>query len=116
MNTHNDQVEALFNEAINYTPDQRSAFLNGACGQDAVLRDKVDTLLKAHDDAGEFLPDSPTLSDGTPLAEQPGSVVGRYKLLQPIGEGGMGAVFMAEQTEPAATKPPPALPTTSSAT
>ena len=104
METNHHQVEELFNQALQYTADQRAAFLSGACGQDAVLRQKVDTLIRAHDDSDQFLPEAPTLADHRPLSEQPGTIIDRYKLLQKIGEGGMGVVFMAEQTEPVRRK------------
>jgi len=89
------------------TPAERAAFLESACGLDAQLRAQVMGLLKSHDEAGSFLDGE--LFDNTPttarpLAERPGTQIGPYKLLQQIGEGGMGTVYMAEQTEPVKRK------------
>jgi len=85
------------------SPTERRAYLDQACADDAVLREKVEGLLKAYQDAGSFLepPQSPaqaTVDHG--VAEGPGSCIGRYKLLQQLGAGGMGIVYMAEQQEP----------------
>jgi len=90
------------------TPAERAAYLDGACGPDAELRALVEGLLKAHADAGSFL--EQPLFESTPTRDQPqnlentGAVIGPYKLLQPIGEGGMGTVWMAEQTRPVQRK------------
>src|SRR5947209_5431571 len=90
------------------TPAERAAYLDGACGADAALRALVEGLLKAHEGAGSFLEQplfetTPTV-DPPPNGEKPGAVIGPYKLLQQIGEGGMGTVFMAEQTQPVRRK------------
>ena len=79
-------------------------FCSNACGDDVALRERVEVLLKAHANPGSFL-GSPAAelvatTDTCSITEQPGTVIGPYKLLQQIGEGGMGVVFMAEQTEP----------------
>src|SRR5262249_30683227 len=90
---------------------QRSAYLDKACGADAELRQRVDVLLETFPQAGSFLqqpaasPDATsdlprTEAAGSLPTEAPGTVIGPYKLLQQIGEGGMGTVYMAEQTEP----------------
>jgi tetratricopeptide (TPR) repeat protein len=86
-------------------PVQRTAYLDQACGDDARLREQVEGLLEMQGRLGSFL-ESPAggLPDATPadrpLQEGPGTVIGPYKLLQQIGEGGMGVVFLAEQTRP----------------
>lgn len=83
---------------------ERAAFLEAACGGDGELRQFVEALLQAHERAGGFLNGEPETASGCPLGEGPGTVIGRYKLLQEIGEGGFGLVFMAEQLVPVKRK------------
>ncbi|MFV1966267.1 MAG: protein kinase [Pirellulaceae bacterium] len=96
----------VFIEALQKsTGAERSAFLAASCGDDHVLRHAVERLLIEHEKEDGFLLDSPppglgSRSDQSPIAEQLGSLIGRYKLLELIGEGGFGAVYMAEQQEP----------------
>ena len=99
------QARDIFLDALEIRePEARAAYLNGACKEKATLRARVDALLESHrEDA--FLETAvdrarPTVADQTPLTEGPGARIGRYKLLQQIGEGGCGTVFMAEQEEP----------------
>src|SRR5437867_4355230 len=97
--------ETIFATALALPPEERAACLDQACGGDAALRHRVEVLLNAHA-AGAFLevsaapvtPQAPQVSP--PISERPGDNIGRYKLLQQIGEGGCGVVYMAEQTEP----------------
>jgi serine/threonine protein kinase/tetratricopeptide (TPR) repeat protein len=87
--------------------DQRRAYLDQACGDNTQLRRRVEELLDVAADASDFLespPVSPVAGDESPIDEGPGSVIGPYKLLQQIGEGGFGVVFMAEQTQPVQRK------------
>jgi eukaryotic-like serine/threonine-protein kinase len=87
---------------------ERAAYLDRACALDLPLRERIERLLKAHEPADSFLERGPSVLDATdnyePIAERAGTVIGPYKLLQQIGEGGMGAVFMAEQTRPVQRK------------
>ena len=76
------------------------AFLEQACGGDVELRRQADSLLAAHDQAGQFLQPTVALSMPNALVGKSGDRIGRYKLLEQIGEGGFGVVYMAEQEEP----------------
>jgi WD40 repeat protein len=96
---------AIFNAARKIDPSgERAAYLREACGADRVKFERVATLLGAYDAEREFL-ESPPAEFGpnigrAPVAEGPGTVIGRYKLLELIGEGGFAVVYMAEQSEP----------------
>jgi len=103
-----DREVAVFGAALRLPSGERAAYLDEACGGDSGLRQRIEELLRASDEAGGFLQnpaaDRPgpggTLRLELTPTEKPGDRIGRYKLLQQIGEGGCGAVYMAEQTEP----------------
>ncbi len=109
------KARELFLHAVGkLPPDQWDGYVTEACDGDAELGRQVGRLLQVHREAGSFL-DRPAAALGAtgafapapaaaPLRERPGTVIGPYKLLQQIGEGGMGAVFMAEQTHPVQRK------------
>jgi serine/threonine protein kinase/tetratricopeptide (TPR) repeat protein len=94
------------------SPTERQLFLEQHCGNDAALRAQVESLLAASAKVGSFLnkpasqalPGSRGTADYEPIAERPGTVIGPYKLMEQIGEGGMGLVFVAEQQQPVRRK------------
>ncbi|HUR57895.1 MAG TPA: protein kinase [Opitutaceae bacterium] len=91
--------EALFAEVLARPPAERSAFLAQRCADNPELHARMVALLAAHESGGSILQAPPAAPDDDP-AEKAGDRIDRYKLLQKIGEGGCGVVWMAEQEEP----------------
>ncbi len=97
--------EAIFHAARDIPdPDRRRAYVRQACGSDEARIAQIEALLAAAE-APDSLLDRPAWSDPVatidqPAAESTGTVIGPYKLIEPIGEGGMGTVWMAQQTAP----------------
>jgi serine/threonine protein kinase len=101
------ELDDVFCAAIELTaPAERAAYLDQVCGGDVEMRRRVERLLAAHTQAGSFLAARPAVAPATAdlPGESPGLVIGPYKLLQVIGEGGMGTVWMAEQVRPVQRK------------
>src|SRR6266568_3427655 len=108
MNADAQQVRSLFLAAVeDHAPGQWAAYLDEACAGDQELRRRVEVLLRAHQQPNSLLDapvPNPVATVEEAVGERPGTVIGPYKLLQQIGEGGMGTVFMAEQTHPVQRK------------
>jgi serine/threonine protein kinase/tetratricopeptide (TPR) repeat protein len=110
MATQQDRAAQIFDAVVELaTPAERAAYLDAACGQDPQLRAEVEELL-AHDAAaGSFLnlsarPDPQATAGEQSCGERPGTIIGAYKLMEQIGEGGMGLVFVALQQQPVRRK------------
>src|SRR5262245_34394496 len=99
MPTKPENAEAIFLAALEKAaPEERTAFVSEACANDAELLDRVRELLAAHNESHGPLDSPPpgcvAYGGDSLIQERPGTVIGQYKLLEQIGEGGFGVVFM----------------------
>ena len=95
-----ERLIAVFDQAkVRSAGAERARLLAEACHDDPQLKEQVLSLLQAHEGAGDFLKNTPVVAPNTLLTEKPGDRIGLYKLLQQIGDGGSGVVYMAEQEE-----------------
>jgi serine/threonine protein kinase len=107
MTAIEDQARSIFFAALERATDDWPAFLGESCGDKAELRVRVEQLLHAHQAMGSIHgggADALVATVDEPIRERPGTVIGPYKLMEQIGEGGMGLVFVAEQQQPVRRK------------
>jgi tetratricopeptide (TPR) repeat protein/serine/threonine protein kinase len=108
MNDIEDKAKSIFLAAVErHGPDHWTAYVDEACAGDQALRCRVEALLQAHAGQDSLFDDSaPGLlaTVDEPITERPGTAIGPYKLMEQIGEGGMGLVFVTEQQQPVRRK------------
>ena len=104
MNPESNRAESIVDALLGMAPEERGPYLALACAGDVQLRQLVEGMLRAHEQVDALLAEASAPREKStivlPLSEQPGDRIGRYKLLQQIGEGGCGTVFMADQEDP----------------
>ena len=102
MNEQEIYIEAMARQ----DPADRQRYLDQACGEDVPLRQRLDALINHTDKVGDFLQQPAVVFSGPSIPSPPlvGEQIGPYKLREQIGEGGMGVVYVAEQTEPVIRK------------
>src|SRR5437016_10868986 len=99
-----EKVKAIFTDASAIAlPEERAAYLDSACAGDRTLREQLDSLLAAQNKLGHFL-EPPFSAEPVDGSEALGTRIGPYKILEQIGEGGFGTVYMAEQERPVRRK------------
>jgi WD40 repeat protein len=105
MSSDSDRLKEVFAQALRTeAPAERESYLAEACKGDPELREQVDSLLRAHEQAGDFFSQTVRLPSPDFEPDPVGTMIGRYKLLEKIGEGGFGVVYLAEQQEPVQRK------------